>query len=243
MAPASDSTIENETMIGTRGADVDDMVIDSDSEESLRTSYADVEDDETKVEPPTPDLNRSDNQAGKQVSSDSDDVPISFPQRLLTMLEAETKSGQEIVTWLPHGKAFIIYQKKRFASEVLACHFKQSKFTSFTRKLNRWGFTRITTGPETGAYYHPLFQRKNSKLCLQMYCQNYGPSQATLNQKLSRSIEKATSHKRPTIKLPASALLSMSILEIPEYADALAKSRSSTRPLMLAIRKTLQRMS
>jgi hypothetical protein len=34
---------------------------------------------------------------------------------------------------------WIIRDKKRFASEVLPKHFaKQSKFTSFTRKLNRW---------------------------------------------------------------------------------------------------------
>eukprot|EP00543_Licmophora_paradoxa_P011096 CAMPEP_0202478412 /NCGR_PEP_ID=MMETSP1360-20130828/94447_1 /ASSEMBLY_ACC=CAM_ASM_000848 /TAXON_ID=515479 /ORGANISM="Licmophora paradoxa, Strain CCMP2313" /LENGTH=429 /DNA_ID=CAMNT_0049105691 /DNA_START=1 /DNA_END=1289 /DNA_ORIENTATION=- len=181
-----------------------------------------------------PDLTPSNSQddAGKEVvPADGDDVPITFPQRLIGMLEAETESGEEIITWLPHGKAFIIYQKKRFASEVLARHFKQSKFTSFTRKLNRWGFTRMTTGPETGAYYHRLFQRKNPKLCLQMYCQNYGPSQATLNQKLSKSIEKATSSAMPPIKLPPTALMSMSILEIPEYADALAKSKASTSPV------------
>ena len=35
-------------------------------------------------------------------------------------------------------------------------YFKQSKYTSFTRKLNRWGFTRVTTGAEQGAYYHKV---------------------------------------------------------------------------------------
>ena len=35
-------------------------------------------------------------------------------------------------------------------------YFKQSKYTSFTRKLKRWGFTRVTTGAEQGAYYHKV---------------------------------------------------------------------------------------
>jgi HSF-type DNA-binding len=50
--------------------------------------------------------------------------------------------------------------------------FKQSKFTSFTRKLNRWGFIRVTRGPQTGSYFHKLFQRDHPELCLQMRCQN-----------------------------------------------------------------------
>ena len=45
----------------------------------------------------------------------------------------------DIITWLPHGRGFVILQKKRFANEVMPKYFnKKSKFTSFTRKLNRW---------------------------------------------------------------------------------------------------------
>jgi hypothetical protein len=53
---------------------------------------------------------------------------------------------------------------------VMPKYFKHSKFTSFTRKLNRWGFTRITRGPETGAYYHEFFQKDKLRLCMQMSC-------------------------------------------------------------------------
>ena len=41
-------------------------------------------------------------------------------------------------------------------SIVMPMYFKQSKYTSFTRKLKRWGFTRVTTGAEQGAYYHKV---------------------------------------------------------------------------------------
>jgi hypothetical protein len=83
-----------------------------------------------------------------------------------------SEEDADIISWLPHGRGFMIYQKKRFAAEIMPKYLKHSKFTSFTRKLNRWNFTRITRGPETGAYYHEYFQRGNLRLCMQMCCQN-----------------------------------------------------------------------
>eukprot|EP00957_Ditylum_brightwellii_P012030 908669-Ditylum_brightwellii.AAC.1 len=66
------------------------------------------------------------------------------------------EENSDIITWLDHGKGFVIIQKKRFVLEVMPKFFKQSKYTSFTRKLNRWGFTRVSRGPEMGAYYHRM---------------------------------------------------------------------------------------
>ena len=62
----------------------------------------------------------------------------------------------DIISWLPHGRSFIVYDKKKFVESILPRFFKESKFTSFTRKLNRWGFTRISRGVETGAYHHEV---------------------------------------------------------------------------------------
>lgn len=115
----------------------------------------------------------------KEVDKD-DEVPQTFPQRVSSLslvprfskvsshylafflsscLSANNSQLMEIlsdennidiITWLPHGKGFTIVDKKRFAEEVLPKNFKKSKFTSFTRKLNRWSFVRVTRGPETG---------------------------------------------------------------------------------------------
>ena len=74
----------------------------------------------------------------------------------------------DTISWLPHGRSFIIYKKKTFAATVLPEFFKATKFTSFTRKLNRWGFTRVTRGPEMGSYYHRQFLRDSPELCLRM---------------------------------------------------------------------------
>jgi hypothetical protein len=60
---------------------------------------------------------------------------------------------------MPHGRAFLVRRPKSFASDVLPRYFRQTKFLSFTRQLNLWGFKRITRGPDAGAYYHELFLR------------------------------------------------------------------------------------
>jgi HSF-type DNA-binding len=55
----------------------------------------------------------------------------------------------DVLSWLHHGRGFVIYRKKAFEQRLLPKYFnKQSKYSSFTRKLNRWGFSRVTRGPE-----------------------------------------------------------------------------------------------
>jgi hypothetical protein len=57
--------------------------------------------------------------------------------QMMEMLSDERHVG--IVCWLPHGKGFVILDKKRFSNEVMPKYFsRKAKFTSFTRKLNRW---------------------------------------------------------------------------------------------------------
>ena len=97
------------------------------------------------------------------------------------------KRFSDVIGWLPHGKGFVIYKKKKFAVEVLPAFFKKSKFTSFTRKLNRWGFVRVTRGPETGAYYHDLFRKGDLRLCMQMTCQPSAFKAATTAQQQQQS--------------------------------------------------------
>jgi len=43
--------------------------------------------------------------------------------------------------------------------QILPCWFRQSKVSSFQRQLNLYGFHRLTTGKDKGAYYHELFLR------------------------------------------------------------------------------------
>jgi len=115
-----------------------------------------------------------------------------FPEQLMEVLSNESLS--DIITWLPHGKGWFIRDKGRFEKEVMPLYFDnpQSKYTSFTRKLNRWNFYRVSSGSENGAYYHPLFLRDNKSLCSRMTCSRHltdSFSAPTLDQALSDSVE------------------------------------------------------
>jgi len=89
-----------------------------------------------------------------------------FPGKLMEVLNRSDLA--EIIEWMPHGRAFLVKQPKTFASQVLPRFFKQSKYLSFTRQLNLWGFKRITRGKDTGAYYHEIFLRGRPHLAMRM---------------------------------------------------------------------------
>jgi len=93
---------------------------------------------------------------------------VSFPMKLMDILSDEDHS--DIISWLSHGKGFMIYKTKEFVTNVMPKYFKQTKFPSFTRKLSRWGFRRVQRGPEVGVYYHELFNRDDPHLCLHIRC-------------------------------------------------------------------------
>lgn len=91
-----------------------------------------------------------------------------FAQKLFDVLDSGYHS--DVAKWLPGGKAFIVLNKRRFANEILPVYFKQSQYTSFTRKLSRWKFTRVSRGPYMGAYYHKHFRADSMRLCETMSC-------------------------------------------------------------------------
>lgn len=89
-----------------------------------------------------------------------------FPEKLMEVLDRGDMDN--IITWLPHGRAFIVRHAQQLREVVLPRFFKQSKFMSFTRQLNLWGFKRITKGTDAGAYYHELFLRSRPLLSMLM---------------------------------------------------------------------------
>jgi len=75
----------------------------------------------------------------------------------------------DIITWLPHGAGFSIFDKARFQSVIMPKYFdKGAKYTSFTRRLNRWNFIIQTNGKRQVDYFHPMFNRNYPEDCLQM---------------------------------------------------------------------------
>jgi hypothetical protein len=93
-------------------------------------------------------------------------VTTPFPVKLHILLE-ENLYGN-VISWQPHGRCFILRKPKEFLAEVMPKYFKQTKLTSFQRQLNLYGFSRLTSGPDKGGYYHELFLRGKEELCTRM---------------------------------------------------------------------------
>jgi hypothetical protein len=69
---------------------------------------------------------------------DEEDSKI-FPQKLMDILCDPDPLVQESICWLPHGKAFIIRNRGMFEANIMPRFFnRKAKYSSFTRKLNRW---------------------------------------------------------------------------------------------------------
>jgi hypothetical protein len=69
-----------------------------------------------------------------------------FPEKLIEILSDSSLS--EIISWLPHGRSFVIIRPDIFTQQVLPKYLPpvdsraSTKYPSFTRKLNRW-YVRI----------------------------------------------------------------------------------------------------
>ena len=92
---------------------------------------------------------------------------LPFVWKLYEMLEGVENCGNDyIVSWVESGKAFKVHQHQKFLKNIIPIYFKQKQYKSFQRQLNYYGFTRITHGPNMGAYYHPKFIKDSKFLCL-----------------------------------------------------------------------------
>jgi hypothetical protein len=85
----------------------------------------------------------SDEEDRKKLASRSiNSKRVIFPQQLLSILSDTSLS--DVVTWLPHGRSFVIVRPDVFTEEVLPKYLPpvdaraSTKYPSFTRKLNRW---------------------------------------------------------------------------------------------------------
>jgi len=93
-----------------------------------------------------------------------DEVPAgkntrsNFPRKLHQIVSNPDHS--HIISWMPHGRAWKVHNKELFMSEVVPEYFVQTKYESFSRQLNGWGFKRLhQSGNDFNAYYHDSFLR------------------------------------------------------------------------------------
>lgn len=130
---------------------------------------------ETSSETPaslTRDTSYTPGNASTVSNGSNDDVsnsigPSNKPFPLLLHSIVSDEATDKAIHWLPCGKRFVVSDKEEFSQNVLPLYFgargtgptTTTKFTSFTRRLKRWNFSRVPAGKELGAYYHEYFQR------------------------------------------------------------------------------------
>ena len=123
---------------------------------------------------PIPRIDKEEDQGMEERSN------VQFPWKLHELLnEAEANGNDSIVSWLPGTDAFKVHNKTLFASKILPKYFNATKYKSFQRNLNLWGFETITEGPNKGGCYHRLFLRGEPAKCHYMTRQKVKKGEAT----------------------------------------------------------------
>lgn len=97
------------------------------------------------------------------LSTTSSETPPSFPIAVHRMLTAVAQQGLDrIVSWNPNGRALKIHNTRQFETQVLPQFFqKQTRYRSFQRQLNFYGFARSSS---EGSYDHYCFLRGHEQL-------------------------------------------------------------------------------
>mmetsp|Transcript_4603 Transcript_4603/g.10214 ORF Transcript_4603/g.10214 Transcript_4603/m.10214 type:complete len:371 (+) Transcript_4603:1904-3016(+) len=81
-----------------------------------------------------------------------------FPAKLHLIIS--DPANADIITWMPHGRSWKILDQYRLMKEVVSKYFVQTKYESFRRQINGWGFKRLhQSGPDSRSYYNEFFLR------------------------------------------------------------------------------------
>jgi len=111
-------------------------------------------------------IKRGDNSKSRQQQPTAS---IPFPWKLHRILDdADAKGFNDVVSWVPSQNGFKVYKTKTFDEDIMPKYFDKTKYKSFQRQLNMWGFDRVGSGPYKGAYLHPCFLRGQPQLCESM---------------------------------------------------------------------------
>lgn len=79
-----------------------------------------------------------------------------FPMKLYEILA--NPDFREAISWMPHGRSWKVLQKDKFMAHICPQYFAQTRYESFVRQVNGWGFKRMRReGPDRGSYYHDHF--------------------------------------------------------------------------------------
>ncbi|CAJ1946332.1 unnamed protein product [Cylindrotheca closterium] len=146
---------------------------------------------------------------------------LNFPQKLMLLLsyvDNERDRGNHItcISWVRDGHAFVIKDRQELVDSLLPLFFREGKFSSFTRKLYRWGFRQICI-PKGGTkkdrdlmFGHEDFQRDNKSLMTEMRSVTAAGTRRaitalTSKKKAKKNKDKDATQKPSPVFIPAPA--------------------------------------
>ena len=112
--------------------------------------------------------------------------------KLYTILEEESP---HIISWNGEGDTFIIFSPDLFAQKVMSKYFKSTKFNSFIRQLNFYGFKKTTRDPSSEdkspsnrfwEFRHPLFLRGRRDLLSKIHRKQLGDTDADVDSRFQQ---------------------------------------------------------
>jgi hypothetical protein len=139
---------------------------------------------------------------------------VPFTIKLMKVLS--DKNNAHIITWMPSGKSFNILKPKLFVADILPGHFKTAKYSSFTRKLHRWGFMRHYRGEEAGAFYHNDFQRGRLDLVEEMTCHKAEPPKSS--PLITAAVAQKKALVKPAPRHPTAMVQQPQLVRVPMVA-------------------------
>lgn len=99
----------------------------------------------------------------------------SLPIVLMDLLSDPTNS--DVMTFLPDGDSFVFVNIQRFEATLMKKYFRISRFDTFERKLELWGFRRdnyvLSAAGKDGSrtFRHSCFRRGDMDACRRIRCQ------------------------------------------------------------------------
>lgn len=98
----------------------------------------------TQTQPESYDCSNSSSSSSPYSVGPPSALKFAFPTKLYAMLELADSIPyfSKAITWLPHGRAFLIIDEVTFMQQIVPYFFNQTRLHSFNRQLHLWGFKR-----------------------------------------------------------------------------------------------------
>mmetsp|Transcript_736 Transcript_736/g.1349 ORF Transcript_736/g.1349 Transcript_736/m.1349 type:complete len:289 (-) Transcript_736:796-1662(-) len=82
-----------------------------------------------------------------------------FAECVHQLVTEASERDPTMIHWTSDGAAFIVNPSHPELGDALSKYFQHSKYSSFQRQLNQYGWTKPRSGRYTGTFFNPMFFR------------------------------------------------------------------------------------